>query len=245
VLRGASRHVDLVKQVVRRSARTLRVGGIVPLPLAMRLYGGTDKLQHGYAVHYQRHLKRRRWQRLAVIEIGVGGYSKAEPSGSLAIWRDFFPRSTILGVDIHPKIVTLGPRVLFAQADQASEVDWARALGLLTRPPDLIIDDGSHRGPDTWAAFRSLYPRLRPGGLYVIEDLHTSYWEQCAGAVPAPHESAVGLTKQLVDEVQALDETYIRRPQWGPPPEVEGLPTEAVHVYPGIVFIEKAHVPAA
>ena len=164
-----------------------------------------------------------------------------EPGGSLAIWRDYFPRSTILGVDLYPKVVALGPRVLFAQADQSSEADWAKALELLNRSPDLVIDDGSHRGPDTWAAFRYLYPRLRPGALYVIEDLHTSYWEHCDGAVPAPPDSAIGLTKHLVDEVQALDETFTRKRQWGPPPEVEGLPTNAVHVYPGIVFIERAH----
>jgi hypothetical protein len=226
--------------MIRRAAHALRVGRVMPLPLTMRLYGGTDKLQHGYADHYQRHLKRRRWRRMVVIEIGVGGYSQSAPSGSLRVWRDYLPRSTILGVDLHPKHIALGPRVVFAQLNQASAVDWAKALENLRRPPDLVIDDGSHRGSDTSAAFRYLYPQLRRGGLYVIEDLHTSYWPKFGGAVPAPDDSAVALTKQLVDEVQALDEIYTRKPHWGGPPEVEGLATGAVHVYPGIVFIEKA-----
>ncbi len=107
----------------------------------------------------------------------------------------------------------LGPRVKFAQFDQAAAADWANALDLLRGPPDLTIDDGSHRGPDIWSAFRYLYPRLRGGGLYVIEDLHTS-WPKFAGAVLAPDDSAVRLTKLLVDEVQALDEIYARRPDW-------------------------------
>ncbi len=104
----AYRRADVLKRFIRRSARALRVGRIMPLPLTMRLYGGTDKFQHGYADHYQRHLKRRRWRRMAVIEIGVGGYSKAEPGGSLTIWRDYLPRSTILGVDLYPKVIALG-----------------------------------------------------------------------------------------------------------------------------------------
>ena len=82
-------------------------------------------------------------------------------------------------------------------------------------------------------------------GLYVIEDLHTSYWPQFGGAVPAPDASAVGLVKQLVDEVQALDETYDRRPQWGPRPDGRDVGSNSLHVYPGIVFIEKASAAVA
>ena len=38
------------------------------------------------------------------------------------------------------------------------------------RPLDLVMDDASHLGPQTRASFETLFPRLRAGGLYIIED---------------------------------------------------------------------------
>lgn len=45
-------------------------------------------------------------------------------------------------------------------------------------PYDIIIDDGSHMVRHVIASFEALFPYLRRGGLYIIEDLHTSYWKR-------------------------------------------------------------------
>jgi hypothetical protein len=239
VYRG-SMPIRLIRHVRRplgRLARTSRIGVVAPLAITMRAYG-TDKYVHGYAPKYEQLLRARRWRRLGVLEIGIGPGDMNGVGGSLRVWRDYFLRSTIVGIDIDDKDVALGPRVHTLRGDQASTDDLGRAVATLPQL-DVVIDDGSHRGDDIVTSFRFLFPLLRAGGMYVIEDLHTSYWEQYGGAVPAPATSGVGLIKRLVDEVQAFDEVYARRPDWGGHADVEGIEVGAIHVYPGIVFIEK------
>ena len=230
--------MGMVRRGIRSVAIACRVGTVGFLSPTMRLYR-TDKYVHGYARYYERHLRYRRWRRLGVLEIGIGGYETEKGGGSLRVWRDFFPRSRIVGIDIHDKHLSLGPRVVAVKGHQASRPDLERALGSLPHL-DVVIDDGSHRGDDIVATFNILFDAIRPGGIYVIEDMHTSYWEQFGGADPAPDATSVGLAKRLVDEVQALDEVYERKPQWGARPDTGAAKSAAIHVYPGIVFIEKA-----
>ena len=60
-------------RTARAPARQARLGTVLSAALTARLYGGTDKVSHGYLPYYDRHLGRRRYRRLVVIEIGVGG----------------------------------------------------------------------------------------------------------------------------------------------------------------------------
>jgi len=226
--------------VVRRLARTLRLGTLLPLATTVRLYGGTDKGSHGYVPHYVRHLHGRRWRRQRVLEIGVGGYESSVPGGSLCVWRDTLPTSTVVGMDLHAKQVHLGRRVRFSQGDQSDGADLTRAVQALGGPPDVVIDDGSHLAEHAEASFRHLFPLMPPGSLYVIEDVHSSYWPHMGGGIPAPATTAIGWTKTLIDDVQVLDGTFAKKAKWGPPPTAEVADVGAVHVYPGIVFIEKA-----
>lgn len=217
----------------------MRVGSVLPLVAGVRIYGDTDKHIHDYTRYYDRHLRPRRWRRNRVLEIGVGGYESPLPGGSLRVWRDYFVRSRVVGFDLQPKVVDLGARVGFVQGDQSVPADLDRAVAALGGPPDVVIDDGSHADDHAALSFRHLFPTMPPGSLYVIEDVHTSYWEDWGGAIPAPPESAVGFAKALVDAVQVTDSTYRRRPQHGPAPVSDVAAAAALHVYPGIVFVEK------
>jgi hypothetical protein len=220
-----------------RIAKTVRAASVMPFPTAVRMYRGTDKGEHGYAEPYQRHLGHLRYRQMGVIEIGVGGYSGARPSGSLRLWRDWFPRATVVGIDLHHKRVRLGRRVRFVQGDQSDADVLARAVQAAGGPPTVVVDDGSHVGEHILASFRYLFPRMAPGSVYVIEDLHTSYWTAFGGDGVAPASSGVGVVKRLVDSVQDADLTFDRRPELGGRPTVT-LPgaADALHVYPGIAF---------
>jgi len=209
--------------------------------MTVRLYGGTDKRVHGYTRYYPRQIAGRRWARNRILEIGVGGYQSRAIGGSLRVWRDHFPYSKIVGLDLFEKDVKLGPRVGFVRGDQAAPGDLARAIDRLGGPPDMVIDDGSHLASHAEASFRYLFPLMPSTALYVIEDLHTSYWPGYGGAVPAPADTAVGFTKSLLDAVQARDATFTFdtwRSTDRPVADVKDV--GAVHVYPGIVFIQKA-----
>jgi Methyltransferase domain len=227
----------------RRVARRARFGVALamfnaPQPLAA-LYAGTDKVAHGYLPHYRTHFGPRRFKRNLLVEIGVGGYDSSSPGGSLAVWRDYLPRSTIVGLDLHAKRVRLGQRVHFMQANQNDVADLAQVLERHGQP-DIVIDDGSHVGEHIITSFRFLWPVLQPGGLYVIEDLSTSYYPSFGGDNPAPPTTGIGLLQSLVESVQAQDPTFVEHPEWGDRPIPVDRGVAAVHVYPGIAFIEKA-----
>jgi hypothetical protein len=200
------------------------------------LYGYTDKRQHGYLPYYERHLGPRRLRTEVAYEIGVGR------GGSLRMWRDYLVRSSIVGIDIEPKDVDLGPRVTFEQADQSSRTDLQRVVDR-HGPPTVVIDDGSHVGSHIHASFDFLWPLLPAGGLYVVEDLSSSYGVKWEGGHPAPPTSGVGLVLTLVDATQALDSTFRRHPDWATAPTPRHQGVAAVHTYPGIAFIEKVSQP--
>ncbi|EAP99615.1 O-methyltransferase I [Janibacter sp. HTCC2649] len=208
------------------------------LNLLVRLYGDTDKLSHGYLPHYETHVGPRRFDSMLVFEIGVGGYESLTPGGSLAVWRDYFFRSRIVGLDIEDKLVRLGSRVAFERADQNSHEDL-RAVVARHGVPDIVIDDGSHVGAHIRATFEFLWPQMRAGSIYVIEDLSTSYYPSYDGGDPPPPSSAIALLQSMVDSVQAQDNTFDRYPEWGTRSAPAHADLQALHVYPGIAFIVK------
>jgi hypothetical protein len=225
---------------IRSAARSARVGALLPLDQAIRLYGGSDKWLHGYCGAYRNHLSSKRLHRNRILEIGVGGYEDREMGGgSLRAWRDCFPFSRIVGLDLHEKSFNLGPRVTVVQGDQESKADLDHCVDVLGGPPNIVIDDGSHLVDHAIASFSILFPQMPPGSIYVVEDLQTSYSENWGGGIPAPETTAIGLARDLVDAVQVQDPTFDRRPQDGPKPPHWASDVGAVHVYPGICFIEK------
>jgi hypothetical protein len=190
---------------------------------------GSDKgaTAHRYAELYEQHLKPLRREALRVLEIGV--YRGA----SLQMWRDFFPHAEIFGVDIEPVTVS-AKRIHVLQGDQADPALLARLRGL--GPFDLIVDDGSHRGNDVLATFEGLFAAVRPGGFYVIEDMHTAYQaEEYGGGPPGRADTSVALVQRLVDAVNRalLANEYPEAAQVLPP-------VASLHVYPKIAFIRRA-----
>lgn len=209
------------------------------LDYSVRLYGRTDKLEHDYVKYYRRHLGPSRLRKLRVYEIGVGGDEDRSPGGSLRIWRDYFPRSSIVGVDLYDKDVRLGRRVVFRKADQSVP---AELLSIVQEvgAPDIVIDDGSHIGEHVHTTFRTLFPLMPAGAWYVIEDLSTSYSGKYGGGRPAPGSTAIGLLRTLISDVQSQDLTFVKHPDWtGPTPSPVHDQVGQVHVYPGIAFVQR------
>lgn len=137
---------------------------------------------------------------LRLLEIGV------QSGGSLDLWIDLLPeRSTVLGIDIDPACadLTFSGSVRVEIGDATDPVFLDRILG--GQEFDVIIDDGSHRSTDVIAAFELLFPRLAASGLYIIEDLHASYWASFGGGWRAPG-SAIEHLKELID---ALHMDYV------------------------------------
>ena len=120
-----------------------------------------------------------------MIEIGIGTMLPTAPSSmvnwagenyrpgaSLRVWRDYFPCAQIHGIDPAPDTVVVGePRITTHQFDSR---DWTRAAALfasLQLVPDLVIDDGLHTAEAQIATLRNFLPHVRPGGVYIVEDV--------------------------------------------------------------------------
>jgi tetratricopeptide (TPR) repeat protein len=137
---------------------------------------GTDKgsafsFAWDYLRHYARLFDRFRDEPINVIEIGVAGGS------SLKLWKAFFTRAHIVGVDIAPGCARFADdRVSIEIGSQDDPAFLARVCAKY--PPTIIIDDGSHRADHIIYSFERMFPSLLPGGVYVVEDLRFHFGEE-------------------------------------------------------------------
>jgi hypothetical protein len=69
-------------------------------------------------------------------------------------------------------------------------------------PFDIIIDDGGHKMYQQKASFNALWPQLSDGGLYIVEDTHSSYWPGFGGGFRA-QKSFIEFSKDLVDRMHS------------------------------------------
>jgi cephalosporin hydroxylase len=95
-----------------------------------------------------------------------------KPGASLRAWREFFPNATIYGVDIQPDTQFSDEERIVTMLCDTSDSDQVKKLmnTLNNEQFDIIIDDGSHILANQLKTLRNLYPFLKSGGFYVVED---------------------------------------------------------------------------
>jgi len=99
-------------------------------------------------------------------EIGTDGES-------LKMWRDFFINAEIVGCDINPININ-EKRISCVKLDQSKEEDLEK-FASTQEDFDIILDDASHKMHDQQITFAKLFRKLKPGGLFIIENLQTSH----------------------------------------------------------------------
>jgi len=130
-----------------------------------------------------------------LLEIGVHN------GGSLEIWAKYFQNAKhLIGCDIDEACHKLhfdDSRISVLIGDVNSD-HIEQAIVDITPGLDIIIDDGSHQSGDIIRAFSRYFKYLNPNGIYIIEDLHASYWDDYNGGLHAPYAS-MSFFKRLVD----------------------------------------------
>src|SRR6185437_3589006 len=126
---------------------------------------GIWKFLHYFPI-YERYFSQFRGKEVHILEIGI--YS----GGSLEMWREYFgPRCSVYGVDIEPNCKTYensSVRVFIGdQSDRTFWKDFKKQVPIL----DIVIDDGGHEPEQQIATLEELLPHLRPGGIYLCEDI--------------------------------------------------------------------------
>lgn len=198
---------------------------------------GSDKWGgRWYTPHYQKHFEPFRDHAVKVLEIGVGGYESPDAGGeSLRMWKHYFRRGLIYGLDIVEKNGVEESRLRVLQGDQgdAQFLDSiARELG----PFDIVIDDGSHIAHHIITSFNALFRHVRPGGLYVVEDLAMAYWPGWGGGSdPSAQYGAMQLIKDLLDGLHHQE----RIGSDGHQSSMTESTVTGVHAYHNLVVIEK------
>ena len=135
---------------------------------------------------------------ISLLEIGV------QNGGSLEVHARYFANhQLIVGCDIHPLCASLvypdHDKIRIVVGD-ANALETRTKIASLSADFDIIIDDGSHKSDDIILSFLNYFPRLKPGGLFVVEDLHASYWQGYGGGVFHP-QSSLAFLKNLTDLV--------------------------------------------
>jgi hypothetical protein len=133
----------------------------------------TDKSSafHNYTEKYEQYFSNLRDKPIKLLEIGIqNGYS-------LKTWKEYFSQATIYGMDIVDCSQMDEERVHTLKGSQ-NDLNFLKKINEECGPFDIIIDDGSHNSADMKISFDFLFPLLKNGGLYVIEDLHCVYWPE-------------------------------------------------------------------
>ncbi|HEV8630429.1 MAG TPA: class I SAM-dependent methyltransferase [Thermoanaerobaculia bacterium] len=202
--------------------------------LAIRHQTDKSSLLNAFTEKYVPYLEPRRQDALTLLEIGVS------TGGSLRMWRDYFPRGLILGIDVVDAalaIPNLPPGVRTHRVDQGDRAQleaFATAVAGERGGFDLIVDDGSHLCAHQILAFKTLFPYLRPGGIYFVEDVTTSYRED-------PYGGGVGRPDSLLRFAQDLI-PFIPMSMGGVPPREaweRDLDFVHVHGFGGLLAVGK------
>ncbi len=186
------------------------------------------KAVHNYLGYLESYLAPIRSSASAVLELGIA------EGGSLLMWEQYFPTARIVGVDILPECIKPFSRALAVLVRDGDLEDLLLKLGGQTF--DVIIDDASHNYQNTRSYFYALWPCLKPGGFYIIEDLHTSYQE---GYGHAP--STVEYLKGMIDDLNHHGKLTVSKKIDG---SEAGLTAwekafEFIHFYPYLAVLKK------
>jgi GT2 family glycosyltransferase len=181
---------------------------------------------------YDRHFSKFRNTDVHVVEIGV------YHGGSLQMWRNYFgPHAKITGVDIDSRCKPLEEEGVEIIIGNQEDGEFLASLRSKLPRIDILIDDGGHTMRQQIRTFEELFPHVSENGIYLCEDLHTSYWTYYNGGFRNPN-NFIEYSKGLIDFLNAWHSK-----------DTESFPVTSftrsaysMNFYGGILVIEKRPV---
>ena len=176
---------------------------------------GSDKAQHGFCEFYSRFFEPVRESVEKVLEVGV--YRGA----SMRALLDYFPNARVLGLDdgSFQQEWSFGTdRAQCYIADQGARTMLARFLERES-DFDLVIDDGSHTMWGQQVSLACLLPAVKPGGFYVVEDLHSSFfpvigYEQPRRYYATGSDFPLATTHEVLANWPRVESDYVTLGEW-------------------------------
>ena len=127
----------------------------------------TDKYTHGYIPIYEPFFNEKKDSK-DILEIGIF------TGGSLRLWAKKFKNAQVYGIDVADCSEVDSDRIKTFIADQSNRDQLKSVMEKINAEIDVIIDDGGHTMKQQQTSFGFLFKYLKSGGVYIIEDLHTS-----------------------------------------------------------------------
>jgi hypothetical protein len=191
-----------------------------------------DKWDHYFAI-YDHHFKRflEKDDTIYILEIGMG------TGASIEMWLDYFGKEKcfIYAIDINPeckKIEELHDNVKVFIGDQEDKNFLMSVCEEIERP-SVIIDDGGHRCIQQINSFEVFYNHLKENGLYLCEDVHTSYCAEYGGGYKKS-DTFIEYMKNYIDKLNAF---FSQEPAL----QIDGYTKtmNSIHFYDSVVIVEK------
>lgn len=187
-----------------------------------------DKWHHYFEI-YDRHFARFRGRPINVVEFGVS------QGGSLQMWRHYFgPNAKIYGVDINPNCKQFEEHGIEIFIGDQEDRHFLQRLAQTLPPIDVLIDDGGHTMRQQINTYEELFPRIVPDGVYLVEDLHTSYLKRWGGAY-GKKSSFIEYSKHFIDSIHAW---HSREPNKLSVSEFTKT-VHSLHYYDSVLVVEK------
>lgn len=185
---------------------------------------------HHYLEIYDRHLAAWRNRPLRLLELGV------LHGGSLQLWRKYLgAEATIFGIDIDDRCADLASNGCEVRIGSQDDEQFLSSVVAEMGGIDIVVDDGSHIASHQRASFKHLFPQVSVGGLYFVEDLHTSYWPDWEGGL-GRDGTFIESAKMMIDHMH----------EWYTTTESEFSSLNlresmgAMHIYDSVVAFEKS-----
>jgi hypothetical protein len=163
---------------------------------------GTDKgpENHMYTSKYSLYLEQYRDVEFNLLEIGVFD------GASVKMWKEYFPKANIVALDIDPRCKQYEEDRIDIHIGDQTDVKFLQDVFNKYGHFEVILDDGGHSWKQQIVSFETLFPRLTPGGLYFLEDMHTSYRPQSVW--DDYHITGVNYFKNIVDAINLNGKSF-------------------------------------
>ena len=191
-----------------------------------------DKWNHYFSI-YERHFNKYRNKQVVILEIGVSH------GGSLQMWKDYFgDQALIYGIDVNPRCKELEEENIKIFIGSQSDRNFLREVKKIIPKVDILIDDGGHTMKQQIVSFEELFSHIKDEGIYLCEDLHTSY-RLTFGGGHKRKGTFIEFSKNFIDYLNAfhsqqnsLKVNYFTKS------------VDSIHYYDSMIVIEKRRVEA-
>lgn len=177
---------------------------------------------------YDRHFSKFKDKEITILEIGVS------QGGSLQMWKSYFGGAAkIYGIDIDPKCKELEEENIKIFIGSQSDRKFLREVKKIIPPIDILIDDGGHYVNQQIVSYEELFDHVKEDGVYLCEDLHTSYWLKYGGGYKR-RGTFIEYSKNFIDSLNAYHSEQKRLKA-----NKFTKSVDSIHYYDSILVIEK------